>query len=115
MQIFRVQDREGRGPFKPGMTLKWLDKNKDISQLPAGQEFADLYSGLDRKKLHYAFGCDTLDQLMKWFSLAELSKLRGLGYQVVKMRADEIIATSKTQLLFGRKKHLAAHCKIVEI
>jgi len=114
MQIFRVQDREGRGPFKPGFSNKWLDKNKDRSKLPVCDEFTESLTGLPKGK-HFGYGCRTIDQLFSWFSLTELAKLRGFGYQVVKIRADVVIAESNTQVLFGRKKHLAAHAKVVKI
>lgn len=52
-------------------------------------------------------GCRTLDQLFKWFTPTERVRLRALGYSIVTMWVDRIIAESENQVVFARKKPLA--------
>ena len=40
MRIYRIQDAEGRGPYRPGFSNKWLDENpRALGLLPWFEEF----------------------------------------------------------------------------
>lgn len=103
--VFRVQDADGRGPFKPGFSATWADDVRDFSMLPWFQEFG-LYI-LERAPpdvVYFGSACRTEAQLRKWFSDAELNRLFLSGHRVVQIEADAILAESAIQLVFGCRK-----------
>jgi len=111
--IYRIQDKDGRGPYKPGWSHYWQEMRCLID---AGDKptFMDEFPGIVQTiynifdKEGGAFGCGfrTMDQLRKWFSPSEIDKLSHFGYQIVKIRADRILAESPLQLVFWCKKPL---------
>ncbi len=105
--IYRVQDKDGRGPFKPGFSHNWIDVDKDVTKLLPS--FIDFPLTLSAIKLGYydgycGTGCKNLEQLKKWFSENELKKLKELGYSIVSVKVHKILAESDIQLLFQCKK-----------
>jgi hypothetical protein len=61
--------------------------------------------GLLNERMHGEWmGCGfrTLNQLYSWFSESELRRLRLLGYAVVPVVVDRILAESERQLVFAR-------------
>lgn len=115
--IYRIQDADGRGPYKPGMSYKWIDKDENhykgkFTDLPPFMdEFG--YGVIDEMK-HImrvnggAFGCGFLnmEQLHNWFSPTELEKLAALGYKIVKISAKKILRSSDRQTVFWCDKPL---------
>jgi len=106
--IFRVQDKDGRGPWKPGFSHRWVEDRPDEefnTLVPWPVEFGDI-----RKKaivgMSLGCGCRTLDQLRRWFTSSEYSTLRKFGYCAVKMEVGRILAESKIQCVFERVKPL---------
>lgn len=84
--FFRVQDRDGRGPFKPGILDRWRD--------PDGADYppVQIEFGLDwREEIPAGWHCGcafrTIEQAARWFSPSECSRLADLGYQLVSLRA----------------------------
>jgi hypothetical protein len=78
---FRVQDRHGRGPFKPGMPARWRDP--DGNDFPAVQEQFGLDWRAEIPRRWFA-GCAlrSIEQVTAWFSAAECSRLDALGYRL---------------------------------
>lgn len=112
--IYRIQDRQGRGPFKPGMGAKWLDADKDLNTLPAW--FQEFGWDLPEKKLSWeVMGCGfrSLDQLNRWFTESERNRLKRLGYRIVKMNVSRILAESETQLVFTRITPLKEQIEVI--
>lgn len=102
VKIYRVEDKYHRGPYQPGISLKWMDKTpyhcKETFMAEFGTEFLH-----DRQPGEMFFcGFTSLDQLRSWFSLSELKKLKKLGFHVVKLTAHRIIHTSENQTVFSR-------------
>ena len=103
--VYRVQDIEGRGPYRPGFSHKWSD---GFEKPPAFyEEFG--WDILKAAKKGEAMGCGfrTRDQAHQWFSREEMDRLRVLGYHLVRIEVDRILAESKHQLVFARSKPLA--------
>jgi hypothetical protein len=104
--VYRVQNFTGRGPFKPGVPAKWSDENfaPGMEALPTWmEEFgADAVQRLGRGHEHFGSAVRHLDEIGKWFSPTEQQRLERLGYHVVFMRVDRILAESDNQLLFAR-------------
>ena len=111
--VFRVQDSEGRGPFRPGFTKQWIeDTGVDVGTHPP--IYWEL--GIDPRRLgelipegmHAGVGCVSEQQLRSWFSRTELRRLFKFGFSVVKFVPDEIIAETPTQVLFAHRTPLSA-------
>ena len=118
MVVYRVQDPEGRGPFRPGFSRYWLDEDLgERSRLPSwGEEFGhDLISKNYRKRHHYGSAVKTLHEVTIWFSASELLRLKLYGYSVVKLQADRILAESTVQVVFERKKPFNIGAEIIPL
>lgn len=105
--LFRIQDAEGRGPYKPGISRLWADATHGLRAGAAiSIEFGpDVY---DRVPAGVHAGCAfaTLDQLHAWFSEAEIARLRVMGYRIVTVKADGIVAQSARQTVFWSRRPL---------
>ena len=102
MNIFRVQDKDGRGPWKPGFSESWVIPRRDHDNLPPWyEEFGDISDQLFLFP-HFGVGCRTIKQLRRWFSKKEYSHLRSLGYRAICLEPDTIIVESEIQCVFGR-------------
>lgn len=104
--IYRVQDKDGRGPFKPGFSHKWAIPRYEQKNLPTWAEEFGIKSLSMNFGYHVGCGCLTLDQLRRWFAQDEYAALLRLGYRAVKMDADRILAQSDVQCLFERRRAL---------
>lgn len=102
--IYRWQDADGRGPYKPGISHYWADENHAERQLPPFfEEF-----GMDIVKQcgpHESMGCGfrSAEQMNAWFTQDEQDRMRLMGYRFGKLIADRIIAESEKQLVFVRR------------
>lgn len=106
--ILRYQDKDGRGPFKPGMTAKWADATGDSPPTI----FED-FPALDRivKKahkagLHLGCACDGLESLNSYFTRNEQIRLLELGYRIHRAPTSSVLLRSKSQVLFAVPKPL---------
>src|SRR5208282_10475 len=106
MLIYRIQDNEGRGPYRPGFSTKWLDDDpRALGLLPWFEEFGtSILRGTEG--MHCGSGCSSLKQLALWFSESEFKRLRNFDYSLVAMDVDRILAHSSVQLVFARYKPL---------
>lgn len=106
--VYRVQDREGRGPWRPGFSNQWVeDRSEDEfdALLPIMFEFPDLQRRL-RPGFHVGVGCTSLDKLRRWITASEWSTLRRFGYRCYAIVPDRIVAESETQCVFESAKPL---------
>ena len=113
MRVYRVQDAEGRGPYRPGMSSRWVDEN-DIPPPPTW--IAEFGEGVMQKLRPGEFvGCGVrnLAQLSKWFSETEMPRLRALGYKLVVLNAERILGESPNQVVFARRRPLTEGVTIV--
>lgn len=110
IQIYRVQDAAGRGPFRPGFSHNWADPvwAPGMEELPTWMdEFGkDLIEREGRDGEHYGSAVRDHAGIRRWFSLSERAKLQRLGFNVVSLQADRILAESRHQLVFARGRAL---------
>jgi len=111
-RIFRIQDAEGRGPYKPGMSQHWVDDEGPPPPPTWMQEFGDVTPQLLPHE-HVGCGCVSLDQLFRWFTPTELQRLHRLGYRLVVIWADRILAESVNQVVFTRNRPLAEGATVI--
>lgn len=109
--VYRVQDDEGRGPFKPGFSHRWVDADDELDDPEARfksrpdviTEFGlDIFKKLP-KGMHGGCAFRDVDGLFRWFSQREIFKLKRFNYRLVELDADAVIAESPTQLVVARK------------
>ena len=104
---YRIQDKEGRGPFKPGMTQHWADtvrnqKKDQKHRIPIFDEQGIEYVDKSMfKRGQYGTVCYSIDHLKMWFSAEERRKMHDLGYYIVEVTGYEIIFKGKCQLLIS--------------
>ena len=83
--IYRIQDKDGRGPWKPGFSHRWVEIRPDHNNLPAWyEEFGPLHNYISYGE-HCGSGCKTIDQLRRWFTKSEYRTLLKYGYRAVRM------------------------------
>jgi hypothetical protein len=113
--VFRVQDKDGRGPFKPGFSSTWVEDRDDHDNL------VPWFVEMGRVDLQMIVGmsggtaCRTLDQLRRWFTPSEYKTLRRHGYHAVQLDAGRIIGESAIQLFFERCRPLKDGATPVEL
>lgn len=117
-KIYRVQDAEGRGPWKPGFSQVWATDRpeSEIAKLiPIQQDFPNLRQIIENNAgKHFGVGCTSLPQLRHWITEAEYATLLKHGYQCVSLAA-EIIAMSDIQCVFCRHRPLFKNVKKVRL
>lgn len=109
--IYRVQDREGRGPYRPGFSQRWADEDGPDCPpwwIETGESMEAAMSRMSDPSLHYGCGFDTLAQLHQWFTRGELRRLDRLGFKLVSFAPDKIIARTDRQVVFGHGSRLAS-------
>lgn len=105
MTVYRMQDRQGRGPFKPGFTAKWKGYN-GLDMLPLYMELGISPQAMDELcpvDMFCGIGCASLEMFTRWFDRTERRRLFGFGYAMVVFEPSRILAETPTQVLF-------AHC-----
>ena len=115
LTVYRVQDKDGRGPWAPGISSQWVEDREDHDNLPPFYvEFGPIHAQILYGE-HAGTGCQTLGQLRRWFTSSEYASLSRLGYKAVKMEAGRILASSNVQCFFGRAKPLNEDIEEVEM
>lgn len=107
MIVYRIQDSDGRGPWKPGFSDQWVEDRPDHDNLvPWPHEFGNVQCRALSWE-HIGAGCKTIEQLQRWFTRSEYETLLGFGYHAVKMTVARILAQSDIQCVFTRRIPLA--------
>lgn len=112
IRVLRIQDADGRGPFKPGFSKKWIDDDGPPQPKPWTLEFPGLLKRMNDREAHYGCACRTVEQIREWFTPSELVRLHIFGYRLVSMTVDEVLAESRHQLVFKRLKPLREDIEI---
>jgi hypothetical protein len=116
VEVYRIQDSEGRGPWRPGFSHNWVESRSDHANLvPWFTEFGmGIFKGMKSYE-HGGSACLDLDQLKRWFTESEYLTLLEFGYKCVKMDAHRILAKSEIQCVFFRRKPLYMDCQTIEL
>lgn len=107
--VYRVQDAEGRGPFRPGFSHWWVEERADHEKLlPWMVEFGPDAIPRDGWPFgkHFGSACRTLEQLRRWFTASEYATLQSYGFQAVEMDVSRVLRESDIQLMFQRARPL---------
>lgn len=100
-KIYRVQDKNGRGPWQPNFSHVWIEMREDHDNL------ISMYNEFHCTQLFFEFpflisGCLTVDQLKRWFTESEYRTLLRYGYKAVEVPEVKILASSSIQCVAGR-------------
>lgn len=98
-EFYRVEDDQGRGPFKPGLSRYWVREDRDHEMLPPWYEVVPVAQVLRqlRKGERAGSACESKDDLARWFSQGELNLLMRMGYRVVEFRPVRVLYRLKHQ------------------
>lgn len=114
--VWRVQNSEGRGPYKPGFSKQWLDGNSRRACVPwwieLGLPMVAAHDSL-RGNMHTGCAFETEAKAKEWFSRSELRRLSKLGYHLVQLNVDVIRYRTPTQLVVQSNTPLS-RCVIAE-
>lgn len=106
--IYRVQHDDGRGPWRPGFSVQWIDEDADCGHL--SETLMDLMPVPLLRALpdgwHYGCGCRSVSELGRWFTQVERVRLERLGFYPVRMHVDRVLAESEKQVFFARRRPL---------
>lgn len=114
--VYRVQDQDGRVPFRPGFSSTWTDPDFAPGMVPLPSWIDEFGVGiLEEFDDSEYIGCATrsVRQLVRWFSESERRRLHSLGFRVVRLRAARILAESENQLVFANRMPLNCGCEEV--
>jgi len=103
--LVRIQDSDGRGPWRPGFSLLWIEANGPSLGKPVHEEFEDFTEIV--KKAHREgkhIGCAVRkNKIDLWFTGHELQKLKSLGFQFVECLGCEILSESEMQAIVSHR------------
>lgn len=102
--LYRIQNKQGRGPFAPGLTKIWIEYRPDHKNLVPYYETWPLLK--INTTFNYGCACRTVHQLKRWFTEPEYRTLKALGFDAVKIQVDRVERENDIQCVFRRKKQL---------
>ncbi len=109
--LVRVQDSEGRGPWRPGFSESWTSESRVTFFPPIYSElgavrFKRIVDRAHADGLH--IGCAvSLRRLHEWFADDEREALIGFGFRLVSADGCKQLATTQSQRLIGSPRPLA--------
>lgn len=113
-RIYRIQDADGRGPYRPGFTHVWQDDEGPVNPPMPVPVIMALRAAMPRHH-HMGFGFVSLEQLRQWFTVPELRKLHVLGYVIAEMGATGILRRDEKQVVFHRRFPFTEGIRVVQL
>ena len=113
--VYRIQDNDGRGPWKPGFSHKWvIDRPDHDNLLPWYFEMGPVHEQI-RPGFFWGTGCLNIHQLKRWFTKKEYKKLKRLGYMAVMFDVDRLVGKSNIQCVFERMEPLNQNIRVFKL
>lgn len=107
--VCRIQDKEGRGPYRPGFSHVWSER--DFGPDPVFVAFPGIMAKAHKivETKGGAVGCAfrSIEQASEWFSPSEVLTLAKHGYSLCWVLPDEILAENQDQLVIWTANPLA--------
>lgn len=101
--FLRYQDKDGRGPFRPGIPALWADTSGS-SPPTVFQRFptlAGVLPILHDKGLVVGCGCIGWDGLDRYFTSKEQERLHDLGYRVHRIPRNSVFLWDDDEVVFS--------------
>ena len=110
--VFRIQDKDGYGPWKPGFSDVWVEDRTPTEMATLQPWYIEFPVCLPCQPTEYmGVACRTKEQLRRWFTENEYATLRRYGYEAVEMEANRILAGSDIQCVIARTLPFNVKCK----
>ena len=108
IKIVRVQDRKGRGPWRPGFSSQWTRDDTPMHGKPiiAYPQALKALNKAHRAGLHVGCAVYEID-LGTWFSASDLARLSSLGFYIADASNCTIIFSAPDQVLIASEFPLA--------
>ena len=107
--IYRIQDKDGRGPWKPGFSDNWVRECPDNKLLPWMLTIGPVHLKAMPDEI-CGCGCVNKNQLRRWILKSEYEVLLRYGYKAVKLKG-RILGKDENQCVFARREPLKEKCK----
>ena len=107
--IMRVQNRQGRGPWMPGLSAKWVDAFRTEQHPPIYVECPDYLSHVEaahNRGMHIGCAVRGKGKLLSWFSPMEILRLYDMGFYIADASACEVLVETPTQLIVASPRPL---------
>lgn len=104
MELYRVQDATGEGPYAPGLFHLWSERTGPAEPLPWWDELGiTVHEAVEMLPLdmHVGHAFRNVELMHRWFTRSELAKLGQIGFHVVKFAPDRVVAETETQVVFA--------------
>jgi hypothetical protein len=98
--VYRVQDRAGRGPFRPGLTDQWRDTDGN-NYPPIQLDFGTTWQAEVLPGWHCGCALRDVAAVARWFTAFECQRLHILGFNLVSIRA-RVLRESPHQMIVVR-------------
>lgn len=109
--LLRIQDKDGRGPWRPGFSHRWVSLSREADFPPPAYvdfpEFQVVIQSAHKRGLNVGLTVRGFDRLASWFLPDEINALRLLGYRLVRCNLASVLAESQHQVLIAYGKPLA--------
>lgn len=106
MKLYRFQDAEGRGPWRPGFSHRWIDPDKDDSECPPMMQEFPRWQRAVRAARHLPYiGCCVIGEagIRRWFTDDEIQRLLAFGFRLVDASALTPICVGAAQVIAGSR------------
>jgi len=113
--VYRWQDVDGRGPYKPGLSDFWAEPSHYDRNPAIFYEFPKWIASYRDPALTYGCAFRTVAQMHAWFTPAEIERMLDMGYQFGRMEVDRIECESERQLVFARRRPLKFGLEVIEL
>jgi hypothetical protein len=118
MHVWRVQGRDGRGPYAPGFSRRWVDDDGPVPPPTCFEEFGPTLDLAVQRQIALrggACGCGVMDPsgIALWFTPLERHRLLKLRFNLVRLEVDLVLAQSPRQVVFWRRLPLRIGAVIV--
>lgn len=110
--LVRIQDWEGRGPWRPGFSRRWIDEASDKPlPPPLMEEFANLdavCAKAHRQGYHIGCAFHGWQGVLDWLTPIELKRLDAFGFKFVDASTCRILLKSDHQAVIASRTPLMA-------
>lgn len=109
--LLRMQDGNGRGPWKPGFSEQWVDNTRrfDLPSLQEdfGVDFRPMVDAAFKRGLHLGTAVKGVEKFNQWFTASERVKLAMFGYRIVDASQCEVLGETNWQVVIGSQQPLS--------
>lgn len=106
--VYRVQDNSNTGPYN--CQSSWIDRDSlglivmHTKTNGRPEPYFDGFPCTYEIKQWHRFAFDSIQKLKKWFTNAEIKRMKALGYAIFKVYVDELEYVLDHQVIFDTRK-----------